>query len=441
VSLEPVDGLVAGTKTFSYLVVPDSAGAFMLPEVRYAFYDLVARQYGVARAAPQPMSVLAGVEPRASRALPPLLVSGADPWPQVVARGLGQWGWAAVAVAPPFVVLVALARRRRAGSPAPSPAARAVSRLGALEREFQALLASHVPDLATRDGDSLARALRAAGIERAVADHVMRLRDRLRAARYGPRGVGDAAELAAELEQVLRALGSEGRGEGRRRRLVGTLVCVALVGARGAPAQAPNAEALYQTGALRAASDSFAARAALEPEDPAHWYNLGATLYRSGEDGKAVAAWTIAARLAPRNATIARARGSIPEADLASEELLAVGVATPTEWALLTAVCWIALWAAILRRRRRLVTLLVACCTVAAAWCGVGEWQRRHRPVAVVISAATPVQVAPYGSATPAASLDAGAAVIVVRRYNRWLEVSRADGIHGWVLGSAVVRL
>src|SRR2546421_10663759 len=40
------------------------------------------------------------------------------------------------------------------------------------------------------------------------------------------------------------------------------------------------AEALYDIGALRAAADSFAARAAARPGVAAHWYNLGATLYR-----------------------------------------------------------------------------------------------------------------------------------------------------------------
>ena len=53
-------------------------------------------------------------------------------------------------------------------------------------------------------------------------------------------------------------------------------------------------------GRRRAAGRALApARAAAEPRDPAHWYNLGATLYRSGADGKATAAWTLAARLAP----------------------------------------------------------------------------------------------------------------------------------------------
>src|SRR5213078_3215822 len=194
------------------------------------------------------------------------------------------------------------------------PGATPLSRLGRLEHAFHALLASHVPDPVARDGDGLARALRAAGVESAVADHVMRLRDRLRAARYGPRGLGDAAELAAEIEQVLGVLGAEPHG-GRRVRLFSTLCCAALLAPRGSLAQGPSAEALYAAGALRAAADSFAARAAAEPRTAAHWYNLGATLYRAGADGKATTAWIRAARLAPREPAIRRALRLLPAPD------------------------------------------------------------------------------------------------------------------------------
>jgi hypothetical protein len=94
-----------------------------------------------------------------------------------------------------------------------------------------------------------------------VADHVVRLRDRLRAARYGPRGAGDGAGIAAELERVLASLG---HGEGRRRRTrhlatVAAALATALA-AGGAAAQSLTAEPLYEAGALRAAADSFAAR-------------------------------------------------------------------------------------------------------------------------------------------------------------------------------------
>jgi tetratricopeptide (TPR) repeat protein len=432
VRVEPQSGLVAGSKTFSYLVVADSPGTVLLPEVRYPYYDFAAGRYAVARAPPQTLVVLATAEPRAARALPPLLRG------DEVAREPSPGGWLALLLGPPL--LAWMVRKRRPAAAAAGAKPPALSTMGRLEREFYAMLASHVSDVGARDGDGLARALRAAGIESAVADHVMRLRDRVRAARYGPLGLGDAGELAAELEQVLRVLGAE-PGVARRRRVVTVLVCVALLGPGAGSAQAPTAEALYEAGALRAAADSFAARAAAHPRVAAHWYNLGATLYRAGADGKAVAAWTRAARLAPRDGVIERARRFLPPPDAASDPLLAVGPATPTEWALAAALAWVGLWVAVIIRRRRAVLLTLAGLAVTAAALGAVESSRRNRPVAVVIGSGTAVRVAPYGSASANATVEAGAALLVAGQYGRWLEVRRGDGVHGWVLGSEVVPL
>ena len=446
VRLAPAQGRIAGSKTFRFLAVPDSAGSFVLPDVHYDYFDVASGRYQAAVAAPRVLAVAPGAEPRAARALPPLLPRRDQPWADRLGRSLGVTGWLALALLPPLVVW--LTRRRR---PAPGMAAAAdaaatgeATRLGRLEHDFLAVLASHVPDAFARDGDGLAQALRAAGIDSAVADHVKRLRDRLRAARYGPRGLGDAAELAAEIEQVLRVLGAETGA--RRRHRIFVALWLLVVGASRLNAQAPSAEALYEAGALRAAADSFAARAAGEPSIAAHWYNLGATLYRAGADGKATAAWTLATRLAPRDAVIRRARRLLPAPDLASEQLLAVGWATPAEWALIGGGAWVLLWLLALGaagRTRRQAVLMVALGAVAlgAAALGGAEWQRRGRPVAVVVANEVPVRVAPYGGASAAATVHAGAALLAGRRYGRWVEVRRPDGVRGWVLLGEIVPL
>jgi tetratricopeptide (TPR) repeat protein len=286
-------------------------------------------------------------------------------------------------------------------------------------------------------------------VDSAVADHVKRLRDRLRAARYGPRGLGDAAELAAEIEQVLRVLGADGpagAGARRPRTLVASMLVlgIGLVGARHAvPVQSPRAEALYEAGALRAAADSFAARASADPRDAAHWYNLGATLYRAGADGKATAAWARAARLAPRDPTIVRARNLLPAPDPITERLLRVGWGTPTEWGIAAAVGWVALWltVAVGAQRRRVLLLAFGALAAGAAGQGVTEMLRRDQPVAVVVVDAAPVRNAPYGGASAAATIPAGGALLVGRSYGPWREVRRGDGIHGWVLESEIAGL
>jgi len=218
------------------------------------------------------------------------------------------------------------------------------------------------------------------------------------------------------------------------------MLVIVMVGAQ--TARTPSAEALFEAGALRAAADSFAARAAREPRDPAHWYNLGATLYRAGADGKATAAWIRAARLAPREPAIRRALRLLPAPDPVTADLLQVGWATPAEWGLLAAAGWLLLWLVIAFGARRRAVLAVFGAVASAAFVlGAIEWRRRDQPIAVVIAETAPVRAAPYGGASAAASIPAGGALLLGRSYGAWVEVHRSDGIHGWVLGGEISGL
>ena len=447
-------GRIAGSKTFHFLAVPDSSGNFVLPEVRYPYFDATAGRYEVATAGRRALAVAPGAEPRAARVLPPLLPARGGLPADSLSRRVGWQGWLALLLVPPVIAWVASRRWRRAPATAVVTAGPGLTPLGRLEREFLAVLSSHVSDPFARDGDGLAQALRAAGVDSAVADHVKRLRDRLRAARYGPRGLGDAAELGAEIEQVLRVLGAASDGHGHagghrpRPTFVSVLIIgISFVGARHvvplqSPTQTPSAEALFEAGALRAAADSFAARAAREPRDPAHWYNLGATLYRAGADGKATAAWIRAARLAPRDPAIRRALLLLPAPDPVTEGMLFVGWATPAEWGLIAGVGWVLLWLTVAAGgRRRIVLALFGAVAIGALLLGALEWRRRDQPVAVVIADAAPVRTAPYGGASAAATVQAGGALLVGRGYGQWVEVRRKDGIHGWVLGEEISGL
>ena len=446
VRVAPQAGRIAGSKTFHYLAVPDSTGNFKLAEVRYPYFNATSGRYETATATPKAFAVAAGAEPRAARVLPPLLPALGELPSERLGQQLGWEGWLLVLLVPPLIAWLAWRRRGRGEEHATAAvtAGAGLTPLGRLEREFLALLASHVSDPFARDGDGLAQALRAAGVESAVADHVKRLRDRLRAARYGPRGLGDAAELGAEIQQVLRALGAEGPARTRRPHPVVTTLLVIGVALHGqaVQAQTASAEALFAAGALRAAADSFAARANRDPDDPAHWYNLGATLYRAGADGKATAAWIRAARLDPRKQAIRRALQLLPPPDPVTEQLLRVGWATPVEWGFIAAASWVILWLAVaFGGGRRVVIVLVGAVTATAAVLGAIEWQRRDQPVAVVIAEAAPVRTAPYGAASAAATVPAGGAVLVGRSYGPWREVHRKDGIHGWVLGEEILGL
>ena len=459
VRVAPDAGRIGGSKTIHFLAVPDSSGNFVLPSVRYTYFNATAGRYETATTAPRALAVAPGAEPRAARVLLPLAPARGELAADGMSRRLGWQGWLALLLVPPLLSWLARRRWRQVPDTEAVVAGPALTPLGRLEREFLAVLTSHVSDPFARDGDGLAQALRAAGVDSAVADHVKRLRDRLRAARYGPRGLGDAAELAEEIEQVLRVLGaaaSDGHGHagGRRPRptVVSVLLAIMIVRAQHAAplhaqtallqGQTPSAEALFQAGALRAAADSFAARAARQPRDPAHWYNLGATLYRAGADGKATAAWIRAARLAPRDPAIRRALRLLPPPDPVTEQLLLVGWATPAEWGLVGAGGWLVVWLLVAAggRRRGLIALFGAV-AIGTSVLGAIEWRRRDQAVAVVVADGAPVRAAPYGGASAAATVQPGGALLMGRRYGPWVEVHRTDGIHGWVLGEEIAGL
>lgn len=446
--ISSLNGRVGGTKTFRYMLVPDSAGAFLLPAVRYPYFDSDAGEYRTLEVAARSIAAVPGADSQEARPLPPLLAPGGRPWADRVAGALGLPGWLAIVLLPPGLVWWRSRRRPPVAAPAATPIEG--TRLGDLERQFLKQLTTHVPDAATREGVGLARALQAAGVDRSVATHVVRVRDRLRAARYGPRGGEDFKSLQSELEQVLRALESERVGRRSRSSVLGASLAVLLAllavgaGARGQGTEGvTGAEALYRAGALRAAADSFAARAAADTLNPAHWYDLGAALYGGGADGKAVAAWVTAQRLSPRNAAIRHARTLLPPPDAITEDLLTVGPVTPEECGLVAAVFWIACWGALLASRRRAVAAVLGVLALGAAAFGQIERQRRARPVGVIVSGATPVRAAPYGSASASIVLEPGVAVLVEGEFNggQWLRVRRPDGVHGWVQAGQVARL
>jgi hypothetical protein len=138
---------------------------------------------------------------------------------------------------------------------------------------------------------------------------------------------------------------------------------------------------------------------------------------------------------------IRRTRDLLASPDAPSEALLAPGLATPGEWALVAVLFWTAAWLAVAARRRRTVVLGLAMLTAVAVALAIQEGLRRARPLAIVLNPATPVRAAPYGNASAASTVEAGAALLIERSYGPWLEVHRADGIRGWVLSSEVSRL
>jgi hypothetical protein len=435
------DGRIAGSKRFRFLVIADSAGAHLVPGVSYPYFDTNRRRYDVATAPGLRLVAPPGTVAALTRPLPAPPRARAAPSLADRVAGSARWLWLLALVVPPATAAAVGARRwirlpRRGAGAAQDRAALA---LAALDAELRAALARRLGLSGHEEGAPLAAALRAAGVEASLAQHVARVRDRLQHAVFGPPGVNDPDELAAEVHEVLRALAGEAPGAERRQLVQATLLLALCVGSATAAAQAPRPEDLYAAGAFRTAADSFAARVTREPLVPAYWYNLGAAFYRLGEDGRARAAWLRAARLAPRDHEVQRALRLLP-ADPAGSRIAPVAPFRPAEAALVAVVLWVLGWGAVLHRRLRragLVLLLGALAAGVAGW-RVADWYRR--PTAIVLAADVPLRVAPYGSAEASRPLGAGDAVRVMRQAGAWLLVERAGGM-GWVQVGEVARL
>jgi BatD DUF11 like domain len=428
------EGRIGGVKTFRYLVVPDSAGPLTLPAVNYTYYDLAARGYRSAVVAMAALPVEATREAAASAALPPALLPATSPslaWR--LASGIPDWLWVLIFVGPPLLLL---ARRRPRRRRLPPPAI-GITGLRAAEERLDALVQGLVPDPDQRSRLGLAAAVRAAGADVETAGRVALVRERLLARRYGPPEptAGDDT-LLADVDEVVRRLGGSLRSWGGG---VASTLIVAL-SAAGLAAQAPPPENLYEAGALRPAAEAFSRRAALEPAVAAHWYNLGATYYRLGAKGRATAAWVRARRLAPREATIARALRLTPAPDAGSTRLVWSPPVTPEELLLLGAMGWIIGWGGWVLRPRlrdRWIMLLVFSALSAASGLALRAWYRE--PIALVLDQTT-LRLSPHGRAPAVGPLEAGGAVEMLRHQRGWVLV-RAGTAQGWVASEAIAAI
>jgi hypothetical protein len=433
-------GRLGGTKTFRYLVVPDSAGVLPLPPVSYTFFDLAPGHYAGLTLPAASVPVTPGGESAAAAALPPPLLRKTAPslsWR--LAHGIPDWVWVLLLALPPLIATV----WRRGWVSLPKRArTKRVARfdLRSAELELDALVRALVPNPDLRFGAGLAAAVRAAGADAELASRVASLRERLHARRYGPGAlVADDPGLAAEVRDVLLRLGGSLRSR-RGQGIPAAMVLLAVVGG-ALHAQSPAPEQLYQSGSLRAAAEGFSLRAAEQPATAANWYDLGAAYYRLGMHGRAAAAWLMARRLAPREGVIRRAFVLTPPSDATSARWTWSPPVTPEELLLAGGVLWIAGWVGWIvrpRLRERWLVLLVFAGGAVLAGLGLRAWYRV--PLALVLDDA-PLRVSPHGRAPALSPLEGGSAVRIVRHAHGWVLVRGPGGREGWLPDEAVAAV
>jgi hypothetical protein len=426
--LDVLGGVLGGTKTFRFLVVPDSSGILPIPTVSYHFYDPEPATYQAAVAPGVRVPVAPAPSAVASRAEPPALLLGTAPQPSWrVAHFLPWWGWGMVWLLPAAVYGISLLPRRER-----SAEARAVNEapwLVAQHRLDAALLALGANGAAERV--TLVRDLRAAGADAALADRVVAVLGRLGAERFAPTGGGVPRALLEEVRAVVGVLERLGR-RGRIGARAGAIILVLTLAAPLTGQQVP-AERLYETGAFRSAMEGYHARAETTPEVVANWYGLGASAYRLGEDGTAAAAWIRAARLAPRSRALARALLLVPAPDPMTATWRGVLPVTGEELFLAATLLWLVTWGGVAVSRRWRGRWMVVGSGALLALLAAGWVARDGGAPLGLVAVSAPLRVSPHGRAPGSRELPVGTAVRPTGARADWTLVRAATGEVGWI--------
>ena len=431
-------GRLGGAKTFRYLVIPDSARTAGLPALVYTYFDPVTRSYASARSPSLSYLVAPAREAAVSRATPaPLKLDDRPPVAARVLAGFPRWLAAGLLLLPPLLVLIRRPngnKRRRAKA-----AFRRADPLAHVEEQLTRTLESMVPHLSDLEGEKLESALRAVGVDGDTARQAVALRDRVRAARYGPTTEPDRKALLTEAGAMVERLAPAGGLDRTRRTIAAAAMFLALTLAPELAAQTMPPEQLYETGALSAAANAFEQRARLEPDVPAHWFNLGASRFRMGAAGAALAAWSRAERLAPRDGAIRRALRLVPVPESRSARALWVPPVTPGELVLLAGVLWIAGWIGYaVTRQHRWLLVVVGGLLAAGGAEALGLWYAR--PLSIV-TADNSLSVSPHDLAPAVAPVQVGSVVTLIQRRGSWAMVREVGGKIGWLPLASVEEL
>jgi tetratricopeptide (TPR) repeat protein len=177
------------------------------------------------------------------------------------------------------------------------------------------------------------------------------------------------------------------------------------------------------------------------------YYNLGNAYFKSGQIGKAIAAYREGEKLTPRDpdirANLQFARNQIQGPTLApSRGQRVLGKLTLNEWTLLAAaglwLCFVILalceWRPSLKRPLRLYLFATALATVLLFACVTFSWfENRSTRTAIVISRDVPVRRGPLEDANASFTVHDGAELRILDQNNEWLQVTSDPSRVGWV--------
>ena len=217
--------------------------------------------------------------------------------------------------------------------------------------------------------------------------------------------------------------------------------------AADASAEFNAANKLYAEGKFADAADAYGKILQSKAVSPALYFNYGNAEFKSGNFGRAIAAYRQAAQLTPRDAEVRAnlefARNQVQGPTLRESRWANwLGLLTLNEWTGLAAV---ALWLtfallAAMQIRPALKTALgsftrgaVAVTLLSGACLGVDTAIHFSRQTAVVVTPEVTARSGPFEEAQSAFTAHNGAELAVLDHRDNWLQVTDGSGRIGWL--------
>jgi tetratricopeptide (TPR) repeat protein len=419
--------VVTGTKTFTYVIIPENEGALNVPAIKFSYFDPAARAYRIANADPVQIRVLpAGATADTTAQSGSLRALRAQPdssrlaW--VASRGF------ALAQLLSLLAIVALVVVRRR-TPRIDRSADYFARVRA---------AASRPDADVyRELDRIVRdALREPGVATHTRARAEVMLQRIEAARFAPEppSAAERGVIQRDVEELIATMFAERAAHHH------SVVVIALLALTQTPFDA-GARA-YEAGDFRGATNAFQQHVAADPTDANGWFNLGNAYFRSGEKGRAFWAWATTLRLDPRNSDVVhnlRAAGNVEA--LRVRPPLAV---RSEEWLLAAALLWwnaAAIIILALARRRTVPRWVVTPVALAVLFGSIGMVGGRPPRYAVALNDPTALQAEPTIRSTLMRNVRAGAVLRIEEERGEWLRVQTVDKREAWVARDDVAEI
>jgi tetratricopeptide (TPR) repeat protein len=234
--------------------------------------------------------------------------------------------------------------------------------------------------------------------------------------------------------------------------LFALMLCAGRLLAAGVADQFSDANQYYAEGKFADAAKGYESVLSSGTVSPNLFFNYGDAEFKSGNLGRAIAAFREAALLAPRDAEIRanlefarnQVQGTTQHESLWTHWL---GALTLNEWTALAAIAfWLtfALFAAIQIRPTLKGALggvaryLAIAAVLLCACLGITTAIHSSRQVAVVVMPDAITRSGPFNDAQNAFAVHDGAELPVLDRHGGWVEISDTTGRTGWILDSQV---